>query len=158
MKIKNVSGTDLTVPWLGGRLVVDEQEVPVPEGKVFAFTQQEQTWAPADDEAQAEHDEGLQACLYVLQVEGRLVEAPEAAVAVTGAKALIADLASATYEQAADLLDAERERDTPRITVVAAAEKRIAELEATDDVDTDDQAGTAGETNTGNAGDGDVIS
>lgn len=55
MKIKNTSGLDLIVPWLGGRLVMAGQVVDVPEGDVWAYTQQS-GWAPADDEAQAVHD------------------------------------------------------------------------------------------------------
>lgn len=57
MKIKNVSGEDLLVPWLGGRLVSKGQVVEVREDEVYAFTQQT-NWEPADDEAQAAHDEG----------------------------------------------------------------------------------------------------
>lgn len=55
-QIKNVSGDDLVVPWLGGRLVLAGQVVDVDEGDVYAFTCQEPNWAPADDAAQAEHD------------------------------------------------------------------------------------------------------
>lgn len=140
MKIKNVSGTDLTVPWLRNRLVVDEQEVPVPEGTVFAYTQQEATWVPADDEAQAEHDEGLEACVYALALQGRLVEAPEAAVEQS-ARQLVADVATATTDQAAELIDAERARPKPRPTVIAAAEQRIVELA---ELDANNNAGDAG--------------
>lgn len=55
-KIKNTSGESLLVPWLGGRLVLAGAEVEVPAGDVFAYTQQEHTWAPADAEATEIHD------------------------------------------------------------------------------------------------------
>lgn len=55
MKIKNTSGEDRMVPWLN-RLVMAGQVVEVNGEDVWAFTQQAQTWAPADDEAQVEHD------------------------------------------------------------------------------------------------------
>lgn len=55
-KIKNISGEDRTVPWLGGRLVADGQVVEVDAEQVTAFTQQEGTWAPADKDAQKQHD------------------------------------------------------------------------------------------------------
>lgn len=56
-KIKNVSGEHRYVPALGGRLVMKGQEVDLPEGaEVFGYTCQTETWAPADEEAQAAHD------------------------------------------------------------------------------------------------------
>jgi hypothetical protein len=58
-KIKNVSGEDRTVPWLGGRLVLAGAVVEVEADQVTAFTQQEQTWAPSDKEAQKLHDDML---------------------------------------------------------------------------------------------------
>lgn len=56
MKIKNVSGEDLLVPWLGHRLVSKGQVVEVEEEQVYNFTQQS-IWEPADEDAQNVHDE-----------------------------------------------------------------------------------------------------
>ena len=56
-KIRNVSGQDLSVPWLGDRLVVAGQVVDVPAEDVYAYTQQA-GWDPADDEAQTLHAAG----------------------------------------------------------------------------------------------------
>lgn len=47
-KIKNVSGEDRLVPWLGGRLVLDGQVVDVPDRDVPAYCCQTETWSPAD--------------------------------------------------------------------------------------------------------------
>lgn len=55
-KIKNVSGNDLIVPSLGGRLVLAGQVVEVPDEDVYAFTQQYPNWQPADKPAQTVHD------------------------------------------------------------------------------------------------------
>lgn len=44
-KIKNVSGQDLEVPWLG-RIVFDGQEVEVEDAEPYVC--QESTWAPVD--------------------------------------------------------------------------------------------------------------
>lgn len=68
MKIKNTSGEDLLVPWLGGRLVIAGAVVEVPADTVTAYTQQESTWAPADDEAQALHDEMLEGIAVLLNL------------------------------------------------------------------------------------------
>lgn len=55
-KIRNVSGNDLVVPSLGGRLVLAGQIVDVDDDAVYGFTQQAPNWEPADDAAQALHD------------------------------------------------------------------------------------------------------
>jgi hypothetical protein len=55
-KIRNVSGNDLVVPSLGGRLVLAGQIVDVVDDEVYGFTQQAPNWEPADDETQALHD------------------------------------------------------------------------------------------------------
>jgi len=55
-KIRNASGEDRILPWLGGRLVLDGQIVEVDADDVYAYTQQT-AWTPADDDAQAIHDE-----------------------------------------------------------------------------------------------------
>lgn len=75
-KIKNVSGEALTVPWLGGRLVLDGQVVEVPVEDVHAFTQQAATWAPQDNAAKQAHKEADEQF-----AEDRLVEAAEQAAA-----------------------------------------------------------------------------
>lgn len=50
-KIKNVSGEDLLVPVLGGRLVVAGAVVEVPDELVESFTCQKPNWAAADKAA-----------------------------------------------------------------------------------------------------------
>lgn len=56
-KIKNVSGVDLVVPALGGRLVLAGQVVEVPDGLVYGFTQQS-IWDCADEASRAADMEG----------------------------------------------------------------------------------------------------
>jgi hypothetical protein len=48
-KVKNVSGRDLVVPWLGGRLVFAGQEVEVPAEDLKSYTAQESVWAAVKD-------------------------------------------------------------------------------------------------------------
>lgn len=60
-KIRNVSGNDLIVPSLAGRLVVAGQVVEVEAADVHAFTIQASNWAPADKAAQAAHDKATPA-------------------------------------------------------------------------------------------------
>lgn len=45
--IRNVSGEDRIVPWLGGRLVVADAVVEVPDEDAEAYLCQTETWAPA---------------------------------------------------------------------------------------------------------------
>jgi hypothetical protein len=54
-KIRNASGEDRLVPWLGDRLVLAGQVVDVPDDDVYAFTQQT-AWSPADPAATEAHD------------------------------------------------------------------------------------------------------
>jgi hypothetical protein len=54
-KIRNVSGNDLIVPSLGGRLVLAGQVIEVAADDVYAFTQQYPNWEPADKPAQTVH-------------------------------------------------------------------------------------------------------
>lgn len=56
--IRNKSGIDLIVPWLGDRLVLSGQRVEVPDEDVYAYTQQEATWEAVDDSAKSLTDEG----------------------------------------------------------------------------------------------------
>ena len=67
--IKNISGRDLVVPSLGGRIVFAGQAVPCPLDEVTGFTQQEGTWAPHGKGAQKAHDEMLAAIAALLGVE-----------------------------------------------------------------------------------------
>lgn len=60
-KIRNVSGNDLVVPSLGGRLVLAGQIVEVDDEAVYGFTQQAPNWEPADDATQAVHDAAIPA-------------------------------------------------------------------------------------------------
>lgn len=55
-KIRNVSGNDLIVPSLAGRLVLAGQVVDVDDSDVYGFTQQTTNWEPADKPAQTVHD------------------------------------------------------------------------------------------------------
>ena len=55
-KIKNQSGDDLILPWLGDRLVLAGQVVEVPDDDVYAYTQQS-CWDPSDKDAKAIHGE-----------------------------------------------------------------------------------------------------
>jgi hypothetical protein len=56
-KVRNISGEDLLVGWLNGRLVLDGQAVEVPLEDVYAYTQQTQTWEPYDNAAKKAHKE-----------------------------------------------------------------------------------------------------
>ena len=115
-RIKNTSGQDRLVPWLGGRLVVAGAVVEVPAEDVTAYTQQVGTWAPADDKAQQLHD---------------AASAPaEEVVEETPARDLI-DVVIPTLDgpALAEFVEAEQARPKPRTTVLAAAEKRQAELD-----------------------------
>lgn len=55
-KIKNVSGDDRFVPWLGGRLVLAGAVIEVPDEESWAYTEQESNWEPVDPAAQKVHD------------------------------------------------------------------------------------------------------
>ena len=46
-KIRNVSGEDRVVPWLGHRVVVVDEVVSVPDAD--PYISQESTWALVDD-------------------------------------------------------------------------------------------------------------
>lgn len=50
-KIKNITGSDLIVPGLGGRLVLAGQVVEVPTEAVYGYTCQTVSWQPADKAA-----------------------------------------------------------------------------------------------------------
>lgn len=67
-KIRNISGEDKVLPWLDRRLVLAGAVVEVPAEHVHAYTSQESNWAPADDEAQALHDQE-EAKLVVVEEE-----------------------------------------------------------------------------------------
>lgn len=67
--IKNISGRDLVVPGLGGRIVFAGQEVPCPVGEVTGYTQQEGTWAPVGKAAKAVHAEMLAGIAELLGIE-----------------------------------------------------------------------------------------
>ena len=53
-KVKNISGEDRIVQ---GRLVLAGAVLEVPADEVWSYTCQEPNWAPADDKAQAIHDD-----------------------------------------------------------------------------------------------------
>jgi hypothetical protein len=54
-KIRNTSGENRIVPSLGGRLVLADVVVDVPDEDVYAYTCQEGVWAPTDEAAEAAH-------------------------------------------------------------------------------------------------------
>lgn len=56
-KIRNISGQDLIVPSLGGRLVLAGQVVELEADQVYGFTVQGPNWEPVDKQAKAVHDE-----------------------------------------------------------------------------------------------------
>lgn len=60
-KVKNISGEDRYVPWVGDRLVLAGQVIEVPDGDSYAYTSQVQTWAPADKATQTLHDKAYAA-------------------------------------------------------------------------------------------------
>lgn len=60
VKVKNISGEDLVVGWLGGRLVVAGQVVEVPLDDVWSYTQQAEVWEPYDAAAKKAHKEHLE--------------------------------------------------------------------------------------------------
>lgn len=133
-KIKNTSGEDLLVPWLGGRLVLAGQAVEVPISDVTAYTQQEATWAPADDEARRLHEEMLEGIAALTAPIA--TDPPGEVVEETSAAELVKAVGDFDRERTAEILAAEQAKDRPRKTVVAAAEARLAELDETVDADT----------------------
>lgn len=60
-KVRNVSGEDLTVGWLNGRLVLEGQAVEVPLEDVWAYTSQPGTWEPYDAAAKKITKDGAEA-------------------------------------------------------------------------------------------------
>lgn len=54
-KVKNISGEDLEIPSMGGRLVVAGQVIEVDADAVYGLTCQPATWEPADAEAKKAH-------------------------------------------------------------------------------------------------------
>ena len=67
-KIKNVSGDDLIVPWLGDRLVLAGAVVEVPEEDVYASTQTV-LWAPADKPSKEAHQAADEAYTAAIAAE-----------------------------------------------------------------------------------------
>lgn len=57
-KVKNITGEDRIV---GGRLVLAGAVLEVAPDEVWSYTCQGPNWAPADDEAQVEHDAAVAA-------------------------------------------------------------------------------------------------
>lgn len=53
---KNVSGKDLIVPALGGRLVIAGQEVEFPDEAVPGLKGQDENWLPAEKSKKKEND------------------------------------------------------------------------------------------------------
>ena len=77
MKIKNISGERLNVPWLGGRMVMPGQIVEVSADEAYSFTAATAIWEPADDEAQGAHDDGAKAEAKAVRAEAGLDEPDE---------------------------------------------------------------------------------
>lgn len=51
-QLRNVSGTDLVVPWLGHRLVRSDEVVDVTVDDALSYLVQPATWAPVDADAE----------------------------------------------------------------------------------------------------------
>jgi hypothetical protein len=133
-KIKNISGEDRNVPWLGGRLVLAGAVVEVAPDQVTAFTQQEGTWAPADKQAETLHEEMLGG-IAVLRAGQDAAEAdPDEVVEEHSADELIKTVVPGLDEPGAlhELRAAEDARSKPRTTVLAAIDERLAELDTDD--------------------------
>ena len=109
-KIKNVSGEDLVVPWLGGRLVVAGQAVEVPDDEVYAYTQQTSTWAPGDEAAEKAHDDAHAEYLAQLSPVEQVTAEPPAGNASREAWAEFA-LAAGKTEHELDGLSRDQIRD-----------------------------------------------
>lgn len=134
--IRNTSGVSRSVPWLG-RLVLDEQTVSVPAEQVTAFTQQLETWAPADAEAEALHKQMLDGVADYIASLNPAAEVVED----SSASELIATICGMDADQVAALIEAEQARPKPRKTVLKAADDRLAEFDPIDDPDTASGAG-----------------
>lgn len=52
-KVKNISEEPRIVPELGGLLVLEGQEIDVPDERADGYVCQTEIWAPADDVSQA---------------------------------------------------------------------------------------------------------
>ena len=52
-KIKNISGRDRIVPWLGGRIVFAGQEVEVPTEDLKSYTAQKSIWRAVKEKREA---------------------------------------------------------------------------------------------------------
>lgn len=99
-KVKNISGEDLVVGWLGGRLVVATQTVEVPIGDVWSYTQQAETWEPADAPAKKAHKEHLEAALEREAAELAAIQPdPEAEARAAAAEESSASAAGETEKQ-----------------------------------------------------------
>ena len=55
--IRNTSGRDLNLPWLGDRLVLAGAEIEVPDDTSYNYTTQD-LWSPVDSTAQELHTTG----------------------------------------------------------------------------------------------------
>lgn len=93
-KVRNVSGEDLSVGWLNGRLVLAGQAVEVPLEDVFAYTSQPGTWEPYDPAAKKITKDGH-----------------EAEVEREAAELAIAEPEPAPAEQAEDTTDADKSKE-----------------------------------------------
>lgn len=57
-QIRNVSSESRDVPW-EGRTVPAGEVLTVPDADVYAYTQQDGLWEPADEAAQSAHDRAV---------------------------------------------------------------------------------------------------
>lgn len=91
-KVKNVSGDDRIAKSL---LVMRDADLEVSVDEVWSYTCQESNWAPADDEAQAAHDEAYAVAHAVEEALGENEPpAGNASREVWAAYVLAADLAT----------------------------------------------------------------
>lgn len=141
-KIRNTSGDALDVPIYGPPEGVGPDEIlEVPDSEVYSYTASA-NWEPDDDAADAAHAEGVEAEAVAVAAERveraslGLEDHPDAGLddqqseglppPAQAAIVIIKQLDDAELLQ--QILDAEKALPKPRVTVVAAAEKRLKEL------------------------------
>lgn len=108
-KIKNISGEDRFVPWLGGRLVVAGAVIEVPDDESWAYTEQETNWAPVDTGAQKIHDAGVAAQKPAAEPAGNASREAWAAYVVTTGLATNAEIEDKSRDEIRDTYKAQTE-------------------------------------------------
>lgn len=141
-KIRNTSGDSLDVPVYGPPEVGPDEILEVPYSEVYSYTASA-NWEPDDDAADQAHAEGAEAEAVAVAAERAelaslgLADHPDAGLdeiepepgkppAAKGVIHTLGGLDDPVTVQA--ILAAEKALSEPRVTVVAAAEKRLQEL------------------------------